>query len=76
MKNDPNEWPCDFRLHINSGNYSEVDGLSYAAWYVVSYHNGLDGSSNRDRYIVGFGSALKYGVPFEWYLRDYIIFRI
>lgn len=75
VKNDPNEDPCDFRLYINSGNYSEVDGLSYAAWYVVSYHNGLDGSSNRDRYIVGYWSAFFHGVPFEWYLRDYIIFR-
>jgi len=75
VKNDPNEWPCDFRLYIGSNNYREVDGLSYAAWYVVAYHNGLDGSANRDRYIVGYGSALIYGVPFEWYLRDYIIFR-
>lgn len=76
VKNDPNEWPCDFRLYITSRNYNEVDGLSLAAWYVVSYHGGLAGSANRDRYIVGYGSALIYGVPFEWYLRDYIIFRI
>lgn len=75
VKNDPNEWPCDFRLYITSRNYREVDGLSYAAWYVVAYHGGLNGSANHDRYIVGYGSALIYGVPFEWYLRDYIIFR-
>lgn len=75
VKNDPNEWPCDFRLSITSRNYREVDGLSYAAWYVVAYHGGLSGSANHDRYIVEYGSALIYGVPFEWYLRDYIIFR-
>ena len=76
VKNDPNEWPCDFRLYITPKNYSEVDGLSNAAYWVVSYHGGLSGSANRDRYIVGYGSALRYLVPFEWYLRDSIIFRI
>ena len=75
VKNDPNEWPCDFRLHITPSSYREVDGLTLAAWFVVSYHGGLSGSSSRDRYIVGYGSALIYGVPFEWYLRNYIIFR-
>lgn len=75
VKNDPNESPCDFRLYITSRNYREVDGLSLAAWYVVSYHGGLSGSTNRDRYIVGYWSAFIYGVPFEWYLRDYITFR-
>lgn len=74
-KNDPNEMFCDFRLYITSRNYTEVDGLSLAAYWVVSYHGGLIGSANRDRYLVGYGSALIYGVPFEWYLRDYIIFR-
>lgn len=74
-KNDPNEMFCDFRLYITSRNYMEVDGLSLAAYWVVSYHGGLIGSANHDRYLVGYGSAFIYGVPFEWYLRDYIIFR-
>ena len=75
VKNDPDEWPCDFRLHMIPRNYNEVDGRTLAGWCVASYHNGLSGSANKDRHIVGYGSALVCLVPFDWYLRDNIVFR-
>ncbi len=75
VKNDPNENPCDFRLYITPRNYSEVDGRTLAGWCVAQFHGGLSGSASKDRYIVGYGSALVCLVPFDWYLRDYITFR-
>jgi len=75
VKNDPNENPCDFRLHTTPYNYSEVDGRTLAGWCVAQYHSGLSGSASKDRHIVGYGSALICLAPFDWYLRDNIVFR-
>ncbi|HDS11828.1 MAG TPA: hypothetical protein ENN77_02880 [Candidatus Wirthbacteria bacterium] len=73
--NTPNEWPCDFRLYIGSADYKWVDGMNWAGFLVVNWHGGLAGTQAQNRYIVGYGSAFVYGLPFEWWVRNYIIFR-
>ncbi len=75
VKNDPNEWPCDYRIYIKSRKYKEVDGLSVAAYMVVKHHGGLSASKNLDRFIIGYGSVILWGIPSEWWLIHYIIFR-
>lgn len=76
VKNGNDDWPCDFRIYIVSRNYRSVDGRSRTGVCVAQYHGGLSATDNKDRFIVGYGSVIRCGaLPFEWYLKEAIIFR-
>lgn len=75
VKNDPNEWPCDFVIYIPANRYTKVTGLNSAARRVVNYSGGLSASPTKDAVIVGYNRVLLYGVPTEDWVRNYILFK-
>ena len=70
VKNDPNEWPCDFVIYIPANRYTKVTGLNSAARSVVNYSGGLSASPTKDAVIVGYGRVLRYGIPTEDWVRN------
>lgn len=50
----PNEWPCDFRIYIDSRDYKEVDGGTKAMRCALRRFGELGASSSLDRFIIGY----------------------
>lgn len=75
VKNDPNENPCDYRVHFNARQWVTADGYDSIDFWMIEHHGGVNYSSSGDRVIVGHGSALKGGNFNEWAVRHGIIMR-
>lgn len=75
VKNDPNEYPCDFVIYIPANRYTKVTGINSAARNVVNYSGGLSASPSKDAVIVGYNRVLLYGIPTEDWVRNYIVFK-
>ncbi|MEX0594929.1 MAG: hypothetical protein WD512_00380 [Candidatus Paceibacterota bacterium] len=75
VKNDPNENPCDYRVHFNARNWIMVDGCDSIYFRMVSHHGGVNYSSSGDRVIVGYGSAVLGGNFNEWAVRHGLVMR-
>lgn len=75
VKNDPNEWPCDFVIYIPANTYTKVSGATVGAQQVVDYSGGLSASPSRDAVIVGYWRVWLYGTATEDWVRNNILFK-
>jgi len=76
VKNDPNEYPCDYRVHFNARSWKTADGYDWIDYQMmVNWHGGVNYSQSGDRVIVGHGSAVAAGNFNSWAVRHGIIMR-
>jgi hypothetical protein len=75
VKNDPNEWPCDFVLYIPANTYTKVTGSTTGMQCIVGWSHGLSASPSKDAVIVGYGRALACGSSVESWIKNEMRFK-
>ena len=76
VKNDPNENPCDYRVHFNTKQWVTADGYDWIDFSLMVRHNGGPSySQSGDRVLIGHGSATAAGNFNEWAVRHGIVMR-
>jgi hypothetical protein len=76
VKNDPNENPCDYRVHFNARQWVTADGYDWIDFSLMVRHNGGPSySQSGDRVLIGHGSATAAGNFNEWAVRHGIVMR-
>lgn len=75
VKNEPNEFPCDYRVHFHAHHWVTSDGWDWFDFQMVNHHGGVEYSHSGDRVIVGYGSAARWGNLNEWSVKHGTIMR-